>query len=239
MIRIAALVAALLAGALATARANGALPATIQVLAPPDAPGTTIVTTNYGVISSTDGGGHWSWICEHGLGLQGKAYQLAAPPGGRLLSLANDGLVASEDLGCGWTLALDQQTIIPVDYFPDPGNPARMMVLGISRQQQRIYQIAELLAGAGPRILYTAAAGLRLTTVEIARTDGRILYATLYPDDPTASASLARSEDGGTTWTVVTPTPPVHDLGILAVDARNPRKLYFQAVSSDGDRLAI
>jgi MYXO-CTERM domain-containing protein len=231
-----ALAAALLSLAATDALANGALPATIQVLAPPDAPATTIVTTNYGVITSTDDGGHWGWTCEHGLGQQGKAYQLTAPPASRLVGLATDGLVASDDLACGWSLLLDQQTVIPVDYFPDPNRGERVAVLGISRQQQRIYQVAEL---PGPRILYTAPAGQKLTTVEIARSDGQVLYATLIPDDPTASASLARSTDGGATWTVVTPAPPVPDLGILAIDQADPRKLYLRQVASDGDRLLV
>jgi hypothetical protein len=231
-----ALAAALLSLAGTDARANGALPATIQVLAPSDAPATTIVTTNYGVISSTDDGGHWAWTCEHGLGQQGRLYQLTAPPGSHLVGLATDGLVSSDDLGCGWTLLLDQQTVIPVDYFPDPNRGERVAVLGISRQQQRIYQVAEL---PGPRILYTAPAGQKLTTVEIARSDGQVLYATLIPDDPTASASLARSTDGGATWTVVTPAPPLSDLGILAIDQTDPRKLYLRQVAPDGDRLLV
>ena len=62
------------------ARANGALPATIQALLPPDAPGTTIVATTFGLITSIDGGARWRWTCEHALGDQGSAYQLAAPP---------------------------------------------------------------------------------------------------------------------------------------------------------------
>jgi hypothetical protein len=237
MIRGAAL-AALLSLVTTNARANGALPATIQVLVPPDAPATTIVATNYGVISSTDDGAHWRWTCEHGLGQQGKAYQLTAPPHGRLLGLATDGLVASDDLACGWTLLLDQQLVIPLDYFPDPTRGDRVAVLGISRQQQRIYQIAEL-GPAGPRILYTAPAGQLLSTVEIARNDGQVLYATLISADPTGSASVARSTDGGATWTVVAPAPPVRDLGLLAIDASDPRKLFFREVASDGDRLLI
>jgi MYXO-CTERM domain-containing protein len=236
MIRGAALIA-LLSLVATNARANGALPATIQVLVPPDAPATTIVATNYGVISSTDDGGHWRWICEHGLGQQGKAYQLTAPPRGRLLGLATEGLIASDDLACGWTL-LDQQLVIPLDYFPDPTRGERVAVLGISRQQQRVYQIAEL-GSAAPRILYTAPAGQRLSTVEIARSDGQVLYATLIPDDPTAAASIARSGDGGATWTVLTPAPPARDLGILAIDAADARRLFLREVASDGDRLLI
>src|SRR3981189_1117880 len=75
--------AALLAACLvpAPASANGALPATIQVPLPPAAPPTTVVRTNFGLISSTDGGGSWRWTCEHDRGSQGRAYQLAAPPG--------------------------------------------------------------------------------------------------------------------------------------------------------------
>jgi uncharacterized protein (TIGR03382 family) len=231
-----AIAALLLALAAARAQANGALPATIRVLAPPGAPGTVLVTTNFGVISTTDGGGHWRWICEHGLGQQGKAYQLAAD--GRLLGLAMDGLVGSADRACGWTLLLDQQTVIPFDYFPDPADAGRVLVLGIDRHQQRSYQVAELVP-AGPRILYTAPMGFQLSTVELARTDRQIVYVTQIPDDPLAPAAVARSKDGGATWSAVAPAPPEHDLGILGVDRANPQKIYFRVVAGDGDRLLI
>jgi hypothetical protein len=243
-LRVAAL-AALLAGSAGYARANGALPATIQVLLPPSAPDTIIVATNFGVISSTDGARSWRWICEHGLGLQGglslqgKAYQLTAPPEGRLLALANAGLVMSGDRACGWTLVLDQETIIPLDYFPDPVDPARVVALGISRAQQGTYQLAAVTTGMPPRIIYTAPAGHELSTVEVARSDPRIIYTTLYPRDPLAPGLLARSSDAGATWTMVTPAGAGRDLGILGVDPADPQRLYLLEKAGDGDRLQI
>jgi len=225
--------------AAARVQANGALPATIRVLAPAGAPATTLVTTNFGVISTTDDGGHWHWICEHDQGLQGAAYQLSGQ--GLLLALAGAGLVASDDLACGWRLVLDRQNILPLDFFPDPQTAGTAVVLGIDRHQQLTYQLVDVdLLGAGPpRVLFTAPTDAELTTVEVARASAHVLYATLRPPDPTAPAALVRSFDGGGTWDTVMPTPPVRDLGILAIDAAHAETIYFRVRADAGDELLI
>lgn len=229
-----------LAGA---AHANGALPATIQVLLPPAAPKTVIVSTNFGLITSTDGGATWSWICEHDVGLQGNAYQVTAAPATRVLALSNDGLVATDDSACTWNKLMGLDVVIPFDYFPDPTDANHLLALGILRSQQRGFAVMELKSTAVPMppltMLYAAPAGQELNTLEIARSNPKIIYATLSTAGNTQPAGVARTEDGGVTWTVTTPDPTITELGILAVDSDDPNKLFFRVAADDGDRLFV
>src|SRR3954466_1243783 len=111
------------------AHANGALPATTQILLPASEPKTIIIGTNFGLVSSHDDGASWEWICEHDEGLQGGQYQLTAAPAVRVLGLASMGLVRSENGGCGWSVILDQSNGIAFDYFPDPTAPDHALAL--------------------------------------------------------------------------------------------------------------
>jgi hypothetical protein len=225
----------------ARARANGALPATIQVLLPATAPKTILVTTNFGLITSTDDGATWQWICEHDLGAQGSAYQVGA--GGQLLALATAGLVGSSDLACGWSLVMDDKFAITQDYFPDPADPARVLALGILRSQQRAFAVLELKLAAAAQAtvttLYTPPVGDELTTVEVARSNRQIVYATIRAPNGVDPARVIRTEDGGKTWTESKPDLAITELGILAVDNSDPNRIYFRVPTPDGDELHV
>jgi hypothetical protein len=240
-VRLAAVCLAVAALGPAVARANGALPATIQVLLPPAAPGTIIVATTFGLITSADGGATWQWICEHDAGDQGKAYQLAAPPAVRVFSLATEGLVRSDDVGCGWSFVLERSTALPFDYFPDPGNPDRVLALALLRDGKGTSAIVELTVGAtaGMHVLYGAPMGEEVNTVELARANPRIAYATLRTQGGAVPARLARSDDAGATWAVATPSPSVVDFGIIAIDGADPETLWFRVPLDAGDQLQV
>ena len=229
-----------------SARANGAFPATMQVLLPPQAPETIVVATTFGLTWTIDGGAHWHWHCEHDLGLQAQAYQLGAPPASALFGLGTAGLVASVDLACSWSIVMDNETAILLDYFPDPGAADRLLAIGINRTQAHQRALFELKLGNGTtshvavRTLYTAAAGNDPTTAEIARSDPQVIYTTIVDrSGAEPMARLARSNDGGTTWTIVAPTPATANLGIVAVDPVDPEKLVFRITTDLGDQLAL
>jgi hypothetical protein len=224
-------------------RANGALPATIRVLAPATAPKTLILTTNFGLITTTDDGATWRWACEHDLGDQGSAYQLGAD--GRLYSLSTAGIVTSVDLGCTWSLVMDDSFAIALDYFPDPSDPKRMLAVGILRSMQRTFAVLDVkLNGTAPATvnpLYTAMTGPDLTTVEVSRSNPQVMYATQLQPNLVGPGQILRSGDGGKTWTSATAPADVPQVGILGVDSSKPDKLYLRVVTTanDGDELRI
>src|SRR5450432_4843602 len=96
--RIAALVLVLaptVAGA--SARADGAFPDSLSVLLPADRPHHIALATNFGLISSDDDGGTWTWVCEGARTNCSMLYSVGAPPGDRLFALSADSLVYSDD----------------------------------------------------------------------------------------------------------------------------------------------
>ena len=72
------------------ARANGAFPDSSGLLFPADRPELVVLATNFGLVTSEDGGTSWSWSCESELTTQGRLYQLGVP--GRLLGVGTRGL---------------------------------------------------------------------------------------------------------------------------------------------------
>jgi MYXO-CTERM domain-containing protein len=89
------------------------------------------------------------------------------------------------------------------------------------------------------RTSFQAAMGERLSTLEIAGADPRIIHATIETEGASGPAQLASSQDGGLTWVRLTPTPAVSNLGIVAVDRDDPQTLYFRVVADDGDKLEV
>jgi hypothetical protein len=239
------LAAALCCLAARTAAANGAFPDTFSVLVPPEKPDLFVLATNFGLIVSEDGGREWRWACEHGQGMGGYLYQFTAPPGRRMLAIGSLGLLLSDDLGCVWRATPDSgDGAYPYDVFPDAADPMRAVVLAAYPDDKGlpVTAIYESIDGGSTlgRRLYEAPARLELTSVEIARADPRVLFATLK-GTLASPARLLRSDDGGAHWLELDPAPlaGVADLRITAIDTKDPRTVYFRALMSAGERLMI
>jgi hypothetical protein len=248
-VRLAPLLLLALAVLPAPALANGAFPDTAQVLLPADRPQVIVVGTNFGLVISEDGGAHWRWTCEHGDAGGGYRYTLTADQR-RIVGLAGRALIASEDLGCSWTALASAKEAIPFDFFPD-ADPAFALAL-IEDLQTRLDTITrvDLRQPAGmPQVLYQAPMDEQLTTIESARADPRIIYATLNPTTSSGRTRIVQSMDGGQGWVVEPIEAPADavDLRIAAVDPRDPARIYFRAgtplgqgealvVSDDGGR---
>src|SRR5436190_8767077 len=80
----------------AASQGNGAFPDTAGVLLPRDQPDTIVLGTNFGLVSSTNGGLTWRWACEHDESVQGSAYQLSAAPGMRIFTISAAGLAYTD-----------------------------------------------------------------------------------------------------------------------------------------------
>jgi MYXO-CTERM domain-containing protein len=234
------LVAGLLAAPSPRARANGAFPDSQSVITPSDRPAEIILATNFGLVISEDAGQSWQWSCERDANAYGILYQQGPAPLHRLFTVAGDKLVFSDDGSCGWQTAagaLAPQLV--TDAFPDPSDADHVLAIGYDGGIFGVFPSRD--GGAtfdGP--LYEAAAGDGIGGVEIARSDARVIYVAMT-NAASSMPKLARSGDGGASWTV-TDLGPMLGLGvarIIAVDPADPNTVLLRVMGSDGQSIAL
>jgi uncharacterized protein (TIGR03382 family) len=225
------------------ARAHHLYPDTTQVLLPAG-PARIILATNFGLIASDDGVAGWRWQCEHGLGTGGFRYQLAPPPSRRLFTLGTGGVAWSDDLGCSWTAGGSAPDTTAFDFAADPRDPSRLVALAVSGPVGAAANVVLESRDGGATFgapLYSAPSGQGLSTLAIAPGDPATVYSTLSRIDGAGHSSVVRTSDGGRTWAVSDPGA-VTDRGflwILAVDDRDPARVYFRVAGERREKLAI
>jgi hypothetical protein len=229
--------AALLA-APATSRANGAFPDSENILTPSDRPQDIVLVTNFGLVSSADGGQTWLWSCEQDRNALGMLYQLTPLPRNRLLAVANLNVVYSDDRSCGWQVGagLDGQAI--TDVYVDPVGGARVMAIGVANQVYRLFESTDAGTTFGPPLLQ-APPGQTLNGVEFARADGNVVYIALRTPD--AESLVGRSNDGGAHFTIGDVTAGVGPglLRIIAIDPQDPNRVLFRFLGGNDQSIAL
>jgi hypothetical protein len=226
------------------ARADGAFPNGQSVLVPADRPGEIIVATNFGLVSTEDGGRTWLYSCEQAATSYGHLYQMGPAPADRLYAVANGKLVFSDDDACGWQTAGGAlATQLCEDLFVDPNDGTRVLAAGlVTGGDSALYTVLESSDGGATfdRTLYTGAAGDLVTGLEIAASDPMTIDLALSLG-AASSPTLARSTDGGATWALADLTASVGagQLRIVAIDPADADRVLLRVIGVAGDALAI
>jgi hypothetical protein len=226
------------------ARADGAFPNGQGVLVPADRPDEIILATNFGLVSTEDGGRTWLWSCEQAATSYGHLYQMGPAPAHRLFAVANSKLVFSDDGACDWQTAGGAlATQLVEDLFVDPNDGARVLAAGLGTGGvSAVYTVLESRDGGATfdRTLYTGAAGDLVTGLEIAASDPMTIDVALSAG-ASAAPTLARSTDGGATWalTDLTSALGAGQVRIVAIDPTNADRVFLRALRAAGDALAI
>jgi hypothetical protein len=220
------------------AQADGAFPESDAVLLPVNRPADIILSTNFGLILSEDGGVTWQWTCERPETSMASTYMLGALPQERLYALSPDvGVAVSDDVACGWTRAGGAlASAIATDVFPDPSDAAHVLAIVGA---QAVHESTDGGATFAATPLYAAAAGEQLLGVEIARADPRIIYVAIAAPGP--QPTLARSDDGGAHWTTFDLQPSIgaRSARIIAVDPIDANVIYLRASGGGSELLAV
>ncbi len=235
---------ALVALAPATARADGAFPDSLQIFAPRDAPERIVLATNFGLVTTEDGGATWDLVCENAVAFGAYLYQMGAAPADRLYAVGFEvPVVSSSSTACDFSVAsFDPSVDYGRDVFPDPTDPLHVLALDLPAIDSERSHLFESRDGgvsfAGPT--FTAPDGARLTGVEIAASDPRFVYLTMS-SAPMVVPRLVRSIDGGETFETIDLSS---DLGeripyLGAVDPEDPRRLFLRLIGMRSDALAL
>lgn len=248
---VAALVWFVLSLTAARGDANDAFPDSQSIIVPAERPNDITLATNFGLVSTTDGGATWTWACEVPASNNAHLYQVGAAPGRRLFALStaqgtNDRrLVFTDDRACGWQVSGGLlASALVLDAFPDPSDPRRVLA------------IAATTAGAAPaahglfesgdggatftQMRYMAPAGDQLTGAEIARSDPKFIYVTVS-SGAMLLPRLLQSTDGGAHWTSFDLQASLGGTSIrlIAVDPERPERVFLRASGAQDDKLAI
>ena len=224
-------------------RADGAFPNGQVILVPADRPSEIVLATNFGLVSSEDAGRTWLWSCEQAATSYGRLYQMGPAPAHRLFAVAQAKLVFSDDDACGWDAAggsLGGE--LCEDAFVDPSDGTRVLAVGLTSGGGVAYTVYESTdAGATfDRALYSAAPGDLVTGVEIAASDPMTIDLALA-HGAAGAPTLARSTDGGASWTLVDLTPALGagQVRIVAIDPTDADRVFLRYIGANGDALAI
>lgn len=231
------------------ARANGRYPAANQLVEDPSDPSHIVVRATYGILETIDGGASWSWICEPAVGYTGNEDPaLGVTADGSLLVGFFDGLAASHDRGCTWSLAegpLGGQYV--TDLAVDRADPSHAVLVTSTGKPgdggAPTYEglVAETLDDGAT--WHTLGAGLPseflALTIETAKSDPDRVYVSgkLFPSQ---AGAIERSDDRGATFTEL-----ALDLNggtgayIAAVDPDDRDTVYLRVQNPAGDELRV
>ncbi|AUX46831.1 hypothetical protein SOCE26_083400 [Sorangium cellulosum] len=230
-----------------SAYANGRYPSAGQLLVDPADPDHLVIRATYGVLTTSDGGERWSWICEAAIGYSGFEDPMMVLTGdGSVLAGLFDGLSATHDRGCQWEPGaggIAERNI--VDLSIDRAEPGSVILLGSSvlSGDEILSQVWE--SKDDGRTWAQAGADLPSTflgvTLDSAPSDPRRLYVSGRWNGPSFQGILKRSLDRGRTWEDFDiPGSDDRNLPYIgAVDPGDPDVVYVRRDGDGADALLV
>jgi photosystem II stability/assembly factor-like uncharacterized protein len=242
---------ALLAGAAlsfaAPAAANGRYPAAGLIALDPSDPQHIVVRVTYGMISTSDGGETWKWLCEQAVGFSDNEDPMVAiTQNGTLLAGVFKGLSVSTDRGCDWSLVGGDLTDrYVVDLSTEKGAPQNAVAIasngvGGGKFLTQVFETSD--DGAT-----WAQAGVNLPedflglSIDAAPSEPQRLYVTGRYGSPDYTGVVERSFDRGQTWERfdITGSDDKHPPYLAAIDPVDPDVLYVRLDAAEADSLVV
>jgi hypothetical protein len=236
--------------------ANGRYPSAQQLLLDPTDPNRMWLRATYGLLTSSDAGKNWGWICERAVGYgSGEDPMLAVTADGTVLAGTTGGLVSTVDAGCTWspTPVLDGYVI---DDLATESDVAHVVALANFVKDDGIYELTVWRSDDSGHSFGAESApighDLFGRTIDVAPSDPTRLYVTAVPahgeralppdagarDAPSEAltvGSLFVSRDRGASWQehTIRGTSLDDQPFIAAVHPSNPDVLFVRTRGPD------
>ena len=219
------------------AQANGAFPAVSQLVGDPSDESHLVLRSNFGLLVSHDRGQIWDLICEAGVGYQNIEPPIAVLSDGTTIAALSNGIArgASE---CAFALATGVSAYV-ADVARMPGAPAQAVAVSVDIEGgvSQVWHSSD--SGRSWERWGSALSELNAATLDVAGDEPGTLYVSGVSQASTVTGVLARSTDGGRTWTrsEVPGASKVSAPYIAAIAADDPNTLYVRLSGSPGHLL--
>ena len=220
------------------ASANGRYPTAQQLAVDPSDPNRLWLRATYGLVTSSDAGQTWDWICEPAVGYSAlEDPMLAVTADGRVFAASQEGLLASADRGCNWSAdsSLGAAPIVDIALESDGSH----LLALVSQPADTHYDIVVYRSDDATQN-FTAlgapiASDLLAETIDPAPSDPSRIYVTgrrtsLEPLPDDTPAVFLRTRDGGASWerVPIMGTSLSDRAFIAAVDPIDPDVVYVR-----------
>lgn len=223
--------------------ANGRFPLADQLVVDPQDPTHLVLRSTYGVLSSSDAGGSWGWVCEAAVGYGGtQDPAMGVLADGTVLAGIFEGLSVTHDRGCSWAFAkapLEGEYVIDVSVHRN--EPSRAVAITSTGIGTGFHVILAETSDNGATWTQAGTAintDMISLTVDVAPSKPERVYVSGVAGKAYAPA-VERTDDRGMTWTrmtfdakYATETPY-----IAGVDPNNPDRIYVRLSGTDADQL--
>lgn len=221
----------------ADANANGAFPASGQILVDPSNPSTLWIRTTYGYAKTTDAGDTFHLICEEGVGYSNGFHPHAAitQTGALFMGLA-DGLVVGRGDTCSFERAPELEDSFVTDVSMGPDGRAIALVLPPNGDRARVYasdddvqtwaQLGSLLPEK-----------LTPLTLDAAPSDPDVIYVSALTQGNMIRGTVLSSLDGGATWDgILIPGSDAVEVApfIAGIDPNDPGRIFVRLNGAPG-----
>jgi photosystem II stability/assembly factor-like uncharacterized protein len=189
----------------AVASANGRFPRAQRLVEDAERPERLALYGTYGLLTTTDAGQSWQYICEGATGsFSGEAPLLELLPEGRLVLSSETSLQTSSFPACDWQPLLEPaQPSAVQDITRDAANPSGLWAL-LSEPEVNVGYLSALSRSLDAGASWSASTPLpselitRSLTIDSSPSRPERLYVSGL--DPDGSGALLRSDDSGESW---------------------------------------
>jgi hypothetical protein len=188
-----------------------------------------VLRTTFGFVVSRDGGGSWRWICETAVGYQDIEPGIGVADGGAILAAIGPGVSRGSSDACDFGLTLEAGSF-GMDLSVQRDAPLRVVAV-LHRADVMGSEVWQSIDGGARWSPVSGAlpSGFFASTTDIARSEPERIYVAGMQDG--AMPMLARSIDGGDSWTMLAISGLAAEVPYLA--AVDPAGRVY--VRSDGD----
>ncbi len=181
------------------AAANGAFPAVSQLVTDPSNRAHLVLRSNFGLLTSRDGGQDWDLVCEGGIGYRNIEPPIAVLGDGSTIAALETGIARSGSDQCNFAPSTGIATYVAdVARIPGAPNAAVAVSVDMSRNESQVWR--SLDSGQSWQTLGAPLLDLNAVTLDVASDEADTVYVSGSAESRGVTGVLARTSDAGLHW---------------------------------------